>query len=346
MILGHFRLETKIIGRRVKDKTGRVIPGKQSSVVAKAAYRSGQSLRDDRANKTFNYRSRTPEVAYSEIMAPDDGPDWLNGEVPDSNAGTRKQRELREQLWNTIEQVEKRSDSQLAREFIASLPRGLNREQQIELIRGWCQEEFVSKGFVVDLAVHKSRGGNNPHAHVLVTLRPVAGDGFGKKPDTAGKFNGRGAAGLGAKNELDGWRESWEKHVNSALEKSGREERVDRRSLKDRGIDRAPEPKVGVAASAMKREGKEPDPDAFKRMRLVRIENEVMPHLRDIQRFGEIRQHGDREKWWDRSANFVRRVQLNVRRTVHGFWRKFLDGRHHKRHNEPKQEGNLYGPTR
>ena len=75
MISGHYRLETKIVGRRTKGRDGKPIPGRQSSVVAKAAYRSGQSLKDDRADKTFYYSSRTQEVAFSEIMAPDNSPE-------------------------------------------------------------------------------------------------------------------------------------------------------------------------------------------------------------------------------------------------------------------------------
>jgi hypothetical protein len=74
MATGHYRLETKIIGRRVKGVD------KSVSVVAKAAYRSGQSLHDDRADKTFNYRPRTQEVVYSEIMSPANAP----------NAGRRR----------------------------------------------------------------------------------------------------------------------------------------------------------------------------------------------------------------------------------------------------------------
>jgi hypothetical protein len=54
MVTGQFRLETKIIGRKAKDRNGQAIPGRQSSVVAKAAYRSGQVLHDERAEKTFN----------------------------------------------------------------------------------------------------------------------------------------------------------------------------------------------------------------------------------------------------------------------------------------------------
>ena len=86
MKTGHYRLETKIVGRKARDRNGHAIPGRQTSVVAKAAYRSGQLLRDERAEKTFNYRSRTQEVAYSEILVPENAPAWLKGESPASNA--------------------------------------------------------------------------------------------------------------------------------------------------------------------------------------------------------------------------------------------------------------------
>ena len=102
MASGHYRLETKIIGRRVKGVD------KSVSMVAKAAYRSGQSLHDERADKTFNYRPRAQEVVYSEIMSPQNAPGWLKEPSPDTQAGTRKQRDVREQLWNTVEVVEKR----------------------------------------------------------------------------------------------------------------------------------------------------------------------------------------------------------------------------------------------
>src|SRR5580692_4968950 len=106
-----------------------------------------------------------------------------------------------------------------------------SREQQIELVRGWCDAEFVGKGFVVDFSLHKSKTGINPHAHVLVTTRPVQGEGFGKKPSMAGKFNGRGSVGLQGKSELVAWRESYARHENTALERAGSSARVDHRSL-------------------------------------------------------------------------------------------------------------------
>jgi hypothetical protein len=78
-------------------------------------------------------------------------------------------------------------------------------------------------------------------------------------------------------------RESWANAVNAALEKAGRPERVDHRSLKDQGIDRIPEPKIGVAATAMKRRGIVDDPDRFRLVRWIKSLNEVRPQMRDIQ---------------------------------------------------------------
>jgi hypothetical protein len=76
-------------------------------------------------------------------------------------------------------------------------------------------------------------------------------------------------------------RESWAEAVNAALEKAGRTERVDHRSLKDRGIDRLPEPKIGVAATAMKRRGVLPDPERFRVVRWVKSLNEVRQAARE-----------------------------------------------------------------
>ncbi len=147
--------------------------------------------------------------------------------------------------------------------------------------------EVVAKGFVADFALHRSKDGKNPHAHVLVTLRSVEGEGFGKKPDMSGKFNGRGSVGVAGKSDLDQWRATWEAKANLALEKAGSDKRIDRRALKDQGIDRAPEPKIGVTAVAMKRRGKVADPEQMKRARWVGVWNAVRPHANALRRHGD-----------------------------------------------------------
>ena len=331
-----YRLEAKILGRQAKDKAGHAVAGKQVSVVAKAAYRSGERLRDERIEKSFDYRSRSQEVVHREILCREDAPAWL--QAPES-------REKRQQLWNEVERVEKRKDSQLAREFVISLPVELDRDAQIEAARRWCKEELVSQGFVVDLAVHRSKDGANPHAHVLVTLRPMGEDGFGLKPSTEGKFNGRGSVGKGAKGDLDLWRESWAEAENQALASAGSSVRVDHRSLADQGIDRQPEPKIGVSAMNMQRSGKLHDPDRVRDARRVRVRNLVIPAIRDVERTGEVHQEGLGKSWRDRAAIALGRMYdrsqefLADESSGGGVWRQYVEKRRERDVSGPDLPG-------
>jgi ATP-dependent exoDNAse (exonuclease V) alpha subunit len=322
-----YRLEAKIISRGSGGRSViRAAAYRSGSMLHKAAYRSGDKLRDERAQDTFNYRPRAQEVLHTEIIAPKNGPTWLQAEPPKSKEDMHRQRPMRERLWNSIEIIEKRKDSRLAREFVLALPRELTLEQQIALVRGWCETEFISKGFVVDFAVHKSKLGLNPHAHVLCTTRPVEGEWFGKKPSTAGHFNQRGVVGVNGKLELHAWRDSWANHENAALEKAGRPERVDHRSLKARGIDRIPEPKMGPAATAMERRGL--DPERSKLVRFVKSLNFSRPWLKAIERAGEVHQQGLGKTWWERSLIMAKDAGKSARETVLDTWAKMLHSRH------------------
>lgn len=78
----------------------------------------------------------------------------------------------REKLWNAVEEVETAKDSRLAREFVVALPIELNREEQIELLQEFIREQFVSDGMCADAAIHDTDG-HNPHAHILLTVRPL-----------------------------------------------------------------------------------------------------------------------------------------------------------------------------
>lgn len=46
-------------------------------------------------------------------------------------------------LWNSVEQIEKSKDSQLAREVEVALPVELSREQQLSLVRSYVKDNFV-----------------------------------------------------------------------------------------------------------------------------------------------------------------------------------------------------------
>ena len=71
-----------------------------------------------------------------------------------------------------MEKIEKAKDSQLAREIEIALPIELDREQQIQLVREYVKENFVSVGMCADFAIHDKQDGN-PHAHIMLTMRPL-----------------------------------------------------------------------------------------------------------------------------------------------------------------------------
>lgn len=52
-----------------------------------------------------------------------------------------------------------------------SLPNDFDREVQTELTKDFIKSEFVDKGMVADISIHRDDM-NNPHAHVLLTQRP------------------------------------------------------------------------------------------------------------------------------------------------------------------------------
>ena len=82
----------------------------------------------------------------------------------------------RETLWNAVEESEKTKDSRLAREFIVALPVELEKCQWINLVSEFIQDSFVSDGMCADVAIHDTDG-HNPHAHILLTMRPLNQDG-------------------------------------------------------------------------------------------------------------------------------------------------------------------------
>ncbi len=206
------------------------------SAVACAAYRSGQEIKDDRYNKTHDY-SRKENVLHSEIMTPEGAPEWMHN---------------RQSLWNAVEAGEKRKDAQLAKEIILTLPRNLDLEQQKEVVQGFVKKNIVDKyNLVADFAIHSpdaSDGGKNPHAHIMFTLRPVEGEGFGKKLTG---YNG----GLDSREILQDWRFAYEDLLNETATKAESEIRFDLRNLKEKGIDREPQPKIGPKVNYMEKRG-------------------------------------------------------------------------------------------
>ncbi len=236
-----------------------------SSAVASASYRSGEVLYDQRAEKTFDYRGKE-DVIHTEIIKPEHAPVWASD---------------RQMLWNQVELVEKRKDAQLARDIIAALPRELNAEQQIALVREFVQTQFVDKGMIADIAIHDkyaSDGGRQPHCHIMLTMRDVTTDGFAKKNR---EWNNR--------TMVSAWRDAWSDTTNRHLDAAGRSERLSLRSYAEQGIDKVPGEHMGVQAWNIEKKGRETAKGD--KNREIEHVNEVQELVRRYERRVDAPQH-------------------------------------------------------
>ncbi|ENQ1834069.1 MULTISPECIES: MobQ family relaxase [Enterobacteriaceae] len=188
-----FHLDFKI----VKRSEGR-------SSVAKAAYHARCRITDERTGDTYDYSRRTDLYGHF-ILAPVNAPQHI---VKDSTA-----------LWNEIERVERQNNGQTARYFDVAIPAELNNDDKKKLVLEYCQKNFVEKGMIADIAFH-DLDSDNPHAHVMLTLKTIDQNGFGKKNRD---WNDKKLSVV--------WRESWASMANSYLAAAGSSERIDHRSL-------------------------------------------------------------------------------------------------------------------
>jgi ATP-dependent exoDNAse (exonuclease V) alpha subunit len=257
MAIYHLRLKvvSRALGRPAK-------PGgaQRRSAVAAAAYRSGERLFDNLQGKWFQFDK--PEVVHTEILAPGDVtlPAWVFD---------------RQTLWNMVERSEKRKDAQVAREVELTLPRELSHEQQVALVRSFARDQFVSKGMVADIAVHKPLGADGlpqPHAHLLLTMRRLdsqsetgfapnkerdwnetpqvfraVADARKRANDTGTPDDKAALERVEALRNVNVWRAAWAAYANRSLEEIGSPERIDHRTLEAQGIARPPQPNLGLA---------------------------------------------------------------------------------------------------
>ena len=140
-----YHLEAKIITRSI----GR-------SAVAAAAYMSCSKIYNDYDGVLHDF-TRKRGLVWDQVFLPANAPaEWQD----------------RSALWNAVEAAEQTKDSRLAREFVVALPTELNKAEQLNLLTEFVQTNFVSLGMCADVAVHDTDG-HNPHAHILLTVRPL-----------------------------------------------------------------------------------------------------------------------------------------------------------------------------
>ncbi|MCO6410881.1 Ti-type conjugative transfer relaxase TraA [Hoeflea alexandrii] len=229
--------------------------GNGRSAVLSAAYRHCAKMNHEAEARTVDY-SNKKNLAHEEFLLPADAPKWARDTIADrSVAGAA------EAFWNKVEAFEKRSDAQLAKEFIVALPVEFSRDQNIALVRQFVSEQVLARGQVADWVFHDDPG--NPHIHLMTTLRPLTQDGFGSKkvavigPDGSPVRTKTGKIQYklwsGEKAEFLEQRQRWLDLQNQHLDMAGLEIRVDGRSYAERGIDLEPTTHIGVAAKALQR---------------------------------------------------------------------------------------------
>ncbi|MDN4075480.1 MobQ family relaxase [Fictibacillus terranigra] len=259
---------------------------KQQSAIAAAAYRSGERLVDERTNEGKYYNRSVQPITH--ILAPSHAPQWVY---------------QRERLWNEVERVEKQWNSQLCREINVALPKELSHEEQEKLAITFCQEIFADDGMVADVAIHRDDE-ENPHFHVLLTMRPFNPDGTwgNKQKKTKEVINGKvttmavHTTDWNTKEKLLYWREQWAHYANRFLEKNGFSARLSHLSHEARGLETLPTIHEGFAARKMESEGTVSD--------RMQINKERREYNRTVIELNEAKREKQKR---ERAHSFVRR---------------------------------------
>lgn len=145
-----YHLEAKVISRG----TGR-------SAVAASAYMSCSQILNDYDGINHDY-TRKQGLVWQQVFLPDYAPrEWLDRAV----------------LWNAVEENEKTKDSRLAREFVVALPVELDKNGWQKILTEFIRQNFVADGMCADVVIHNTDG-HNPHAHIMLTVRPLNENGM------------------------------------------------------------------------------------------------------------------------------------------------------------------------
>ena len=257
---------------------------KGQSAIAAAAYRAGEKLYSEYYGETSDYTNKHG-VICSEILLPDHAP----REYAD-----------RQTLWNAVENAERGKNAQLAYSFDIALQNEFSLDENIALARQFLLDHFVSRGMVVDFAIHapdtEHSGISNPHFHVMAPIRPIEPNGkWGMKQrrvyeldedgnrllDADGNyiFNAVPTTDWGSPETLEYWREQWAAMCNTKFEEKGLPERIDHRSYERQGVDLLPTIHEGPSVRQMEAKGIRTDKGEFNRW--IKTTNSVIREIKN-----------------------------------------------------------------
>ena len=269
-----YHMQAKVVSR-----------GSGRSAVAASAYMSCSRMYNDYDGIQHDY-TRKHGLIYQEVMLPPMAPSEWND---------------REQLWNAVEETEKTKDSRLAREFVVALPVELDKDSNISLLQDFIKKNFVDMGMCADFAIHDTDG-HNPHAHILLTVRPLNENGtwqyktekeylcikdgeekgyeridkhpkssrYGRQNPISEQWN--------SDEQLCIWRANWADAVNKMLARNQINATIDHRSFADQGIIEQPTIHEGYIAQNMEKNGIIADRCEINRQ--IRADNKMLRELK------------------------------------------------------------------
>lgn len=205
------------------------------SVAKAASYILRENIYDPYSGETYYY-SHVRDCLYREILLPENAP--------------REFLDL-SKLLAAIERAEKRYDARTGRVVRLTLPndKEFSDGERVVLAREYIQGTFLTQGMCVIMAIHaglnEDPAKNNPHAHVILTDRPVDANGFCSKKNRS----------WNKVEQLQKWRKLWAEVQNRTFKEKGLDVRVSHESLEVQDIDRQPTVPLGRAATALERKG-------------------------------------------------------------------------------------------
>jgi len=273
-----------------------VSAGAKRSAVAAAAYQADEKIKRELDGKTRNFSGRhSDEMGAKGILLPSNAP---------------RKFEDRGTLWNDVERFETSkmgSDARFCRDWIFAIPKEIPPEMQEQLVRDFCNEQFVKRGMIADFAIHLKPG--NHHFHVKTTCRPLDEKGEWIKAkshkvydlDEAGnripvldkdgnqkrEANGK-RIWKSHKVTINDWdsaktlraiREGWSRSANVFLQKIGSAERIDHRNYKEQGLPFCGQMHLGPACAALERRGVQTLPGLINSI-IVRNNKDLMKQFR------------------------------------------------------------------
>lgn len=163
------------------------------------------------------------------------------------------------EFWRKADAHE-RENGAVYREFELALPNELNAKQQQALLTEFIHDIVGDKTY--EFAIHRPEAaiGKVPQAHAHLMVSDRVPDGIERRPDQHFRRFNRSNPEIGGcrkdscgrdrhvlRNEVTSCREKWAKLQNEHLERYGHAARVDHRSHRERGLEKAPENHLGPA---------------------------------------------------------------------------------------------------